>query len=918
MKLRLIATFALSLSFLFLSAQSKLVLDHNWSFDVYGDDLGTGGLLLKDLDKNGIADIIVTGTSSSPDGFNPSGMFSIIEFNAERQTYLPKRISRLFSHAITAMTLADVDGDGIDEFLVGFANGEIKVIDSRTFNEVRSLETNIADDYFYYRVGISGLATGDIDNDGTPNIVATNQDTTYIFSMTGKLLRKSAGPGGTLILANIDRDAAIETLYSGGQVLQYSVSDVKKEYTFFPYIYTISTIRTADMNRDNIPDLLYSSRDSVHIVDLANKNRILSIAKGDYGSISDFQLHDYTGDGVPDVFAGNDQFEVLFVFNGVTGQLEFEVHDTHRNGLEALVIGNLDDDPDLEFLYTSGARCTCLDHLYVYDMSTKNLEWMSTFRGSGLNAFDVGRFTGDDEILAIGSQGQHTGWTDRGFISGFILKDKKFAWADKQSEYGPLQYRATAMRFGDIDNDGENELLVGVESSYAFTYVHALDANFNVKHSYEISGMSYVADILIADFDDDGRNEVIVTSGTWVSGSTHPHEWKNFVHIFDGASGNLEWLSAQLGGMSSRVGNIRMGNIDDDPAMELVMLRYGIEYWQQKPAAILVVDGWTRELTVHEGDGYTAIELDDFDKDGIDDIIAGTKEGELLVLSGGSFEEKKQLFHTGSGISALRRLDVNDDDISEFVFADQFRLRVLDVVNVGIIAQTDTLSWRTAEYNSLIVHKNAEQFELIVNAGHTLYSLSLESVPNQPPSAFALISPADNSELPRTEWLEFDWEPSTDDELVTYTLTLRGGDFETVIRDINQTHISISSSGFLENQTYEWSVTATDQYEHVSSETFSFRIVPVITGVSNEVNVPCELYPNPFQNSLLIRNAGTQFIDEIRINDLRGGNHLKQNVSLPVNSEMSLTGLEGFPAGMYICTLASRGTVVGQVKLIKY
>src|SRR5690606_11809427 len=102
-------------------------------------------------------------------------------------------------------------------------------------------------------------------------------------------------------------------------------------------------------------------------------NRILSIAKGDYGSISDFQLHDYTGDGVPDVFAGNDQFEVLFVFNGVTGQLEFEVHDTHRNGLEALVIGNLDDDPDLEFLYTSGARCTCLDHLYVYDMSTKNL-----------------------------------------------------------------------------------------------------------------------------------------------------------------------------------------------------------------------------------------------------------------------------------------------------------------------------------------------------------------------------------------------------------------------------------------------------------------------------------------------------------------------------------------------------------------
>ena len=905
----------------FVSAQSKPALDYQWSFDVYGDNLGRGGLLVKDSDNNGIIDILVTGTSGSPTGFDSFGMFSIIEFSPEHGTYRPKRISRLFFYEITATHLADLDADGTDEILIGFTNGEIKVIDSRTFNEIRSIHTFIKKGIFYSGEGIAGIATGDIDNDGTRNIVATNKDTTYIFSLTGKLIKKSSGPKGSLILTNIDHDSAIETLYSGGQVIEYSVAEAKEEYTFFPAGYSKNNIRVADMNRDNISDLLYSSRDSVHIVDVANKRKILSIGKGEYGAISDFQLHDYTGDGIPEIFAGNDQFEVLFVFNGFTGQLEFELHDMHRNGLDALVIGNVDNEPGDEIIYASGAGCTCLDHIYVYDMQTKSLKWLSTFRSSALNAFDVGRFSNDDndDLLVIGNQGQHTGWSDRGFLSGFVLKDKRFAWGDNQSEYGPFQHRASAIRFGDIDNDGQNELLIGVEGSYASTRVYAYDSDFNVKRTFEISGMSYIADILVADFDNDDQNEIIVTSGTWVSGSTHPDEWKNFVYIFDGASGSIEWKSPQLGGMSSRVGNILVGNIDGDPAMEVVMAGYRFDSWQSKPSAILVLDGWTNELKLHDVEGLTTIELDDFDKDGIEDLIVGTSGGDLLVLDGHSFDEKRQLLRTTSGISALRKVDINDDGISEFIFADQFRVRVLDVANSRIVAQTDTLNWRTGEYNSIKIYEHAnDRIEVLVNAGHTLYSFDLDSVPNRIPAMFSLITPMNDAELPSTGWLEFDWEPSMDDDLVTYTFSLRGGDMDSVVTNIPQTHLTFKSSLFAEGQSYQWSVIATDQYESIASETFSFRIVPMITGINDEVHARYELYPNPFQNSFSIRNEGTDHIDEIRINDLRGTNHLRQQVSIPLDGDLLITNLEDFPSGIYICTLSSRGTVVYKVKLVKY
>jgi len=60
-----------------------------------------------------------------------------------------------------------------------------------------------------------------------------------------------------------------------------------------------------------------------------------------------------------------------------------------------------------------------------------------------------------------------------------------------------------ALRIGDIDNDGENEVLVGKRDS-----MEAFDKKGNLKWSVKNSGYGLL-DLLIADIDGDGKNEIL-------------------------------------------------------------------------------------------------------------------------------------------------------------------------------------------------------------------------------------------------------------------------------------------------------------------------------------------------------------------------------------------------------------------------
>ncbi len=451
-------------------------------------------------------------------------------------------------------------------------------------------------------------------------------------------------------------------------------------------------------------------------------------------------LYDYTADGVPDVFAGNDQFEVLYVYDGQTTLFDYDIQDPKRNGVTALMIAELDDEPGPEIIWTSGANCSCSDHLFVYDMETKEMKWMSRYTPQGFQAFDFGNINtasaGDPSQLVVGGYGTYLNYYDENFLTTFDLQTKKVLHESNGRLPGISADSPTAIEIADLDNDGKSEILAGHESSYSYSTVGVYNENYEFQRSFTIYGMSYIADMEVTDIDGDGRKELIVTSGTHVAGSTHPQEWQNYIYIFDAQNGTQLWRSEQLAGMSSRLGNIRVANIDEDPAKEIVILQYYAGWNVTKPV-LYIIDGWNYQLKSDDSRDYRAFDLSDFDQDGRYDIVAAVG-GKIMVLDGEKLSLKKEFNPSKGDINAIECVDLNDDGNEEYIFSNTENLFIYDVVH-GAISQSETLGEYTGLYTPIRVHKTENGAEVFVATSHTLYSLNVGAMP---PASFRPLTPA--------------------------------------------------------------------------------------------------------------------------------------------------------------------------------
>ncbi|WKN44966.1 FG-GAP-like repeat-containing protein [Tunicatimonas pelagia] len=277
----------------------------------------------------------------------------------------------------------------------------------------------------------------------------------------------------------------------------------------------------------------------------------------------------------------------------------------------------------------------------------------------------------------------------------------------------------TAIKIGDVDNDGQNELLVGIETSYAYSDVYALNENQEIINEYRIYGMNMILGIEIADIDLDNENEVIITSGTNVSGSTDPERYQNYIYVFDGKTGEVEWKSPLLDGISSKVGSVKIGNIDDDEALEVLALQYESRKWETQ---LLIYDGVSQELTA-KFLSINAFDISDLDSDGIDDIVVGMNSGKIGILERDTWEIATTYSGGSDKINSLAAVDFNGDGNQEFVYSDDYKLYIYDPLQLSIKWQSDTINYYgVGRYNSLKVQDLDMDgaIDILLNTGHTL------------------------------------------------------------------------------------------------------------------------------------------------------------------------------------------------------
>lgn len=160
----------------------------------------------------------------------------------------------------------------------------------------------------------------------------------------------------------------------------------------------------------------------------------------------------------------------------------------------------------------------------------------------------------------------------------------------------------------DLDGDSVDELVIGMRQTDTYTLpvestILVMDGESKQVLNSVVVDAEVVKSIYTGDIDNDGKIELVVLGTT---------DSTRVIRIYEGINLTLEWASPILkstGGLPE----IRLGNVDGDPAMEIVT---GMGH---------VIDGLTHETQLIKADGFPgyplSIAVGDADNDGIDDIL---------------------------------------------------------------------------------------------------------------------------------------------------------------------------------------------------------------------------------------------------------------------------------------------------------
>ncbi len=724
MKLKIILLITLFNTLFTLGQDDSVVL--NWQFGKLGNDLGKAGILALDVDGDGKDEIITTANSTSQfsSSVDRNYFMSVLKFNGVTNQYETFWLSGTYFYEITALATSEKDKNGSFKIFLGFENGDIAVYDSLKQVELWKT-TDEYTSYPPYTYSVNDIILGDIDNDLEEDIIAISKTETFIYDFEYNLKKTLPYGSNFVTLGDIDSDGRQETVYSNGQILQIVGEVIDDEFKLNKYVLSESvSIEFEDFNGDNTIDLVYSSRDTLYAFDYKNKVEIWNKkweSDNHHIDIGHIWLSDHNEDGVKDVIIGDSFNDGIYAYNGINGNLEFDLFNFPIFGITNLVVGNFDDDNNRELVWTHGVNLSGVDELFVNDFVTKNEEWRSRLITNNFNAFDVGDIDNDGELEIISA---NFSYDDGSYISVFDGTTKTI----ENQNIEPLSSfnnGITSLKVGDIDNDGINDLLAGVSFGASRSSVYVLDTNdYSIIRSFQIDGMSIIMDVAIEDIDLDGLNEVIVTTGTNVSGSSNSEEWQNYIYIFNGVTGEIEWQSPQIAGVGSKVGSIKIGNIDQDEALEVVTFLYSNFGISSK---LLVIDGVSYDFVEAPMD-VNAVELTDYNEDGIDEILVGSRMGKLSMLNGVTLELAKEYPLDLNSITSLEVIDLNNDAKEEFVLSDTQKLYVYDTSKEKIVWQSTGISQNDAgQFDSFIasdLDANAN-IDFIFNGGHALYNFEV-------------------------------------------------------------------------------------------------------------------------------------------------------------------------------------------------
>ncbi|MET0552699.1 MAG: hypothetical protein ABW221_06660 [Vicinamibacteria bacterium] len=621
-----------------LPATAALAVTEEWRFHVWGYGIGSAGLHAVDVDADGDREIV---TSSA------AGYWYIASRRPDGR-YEQDWSSDQYPGGVTSLALAQVDADPALEVLVG-SEGRVLVYDGAT----RQLQIS----WSTPAVEVTGLTVADVDGDGAREAVFCDSyfetDSLYIYTLaTGVEEFVGRGYGcEDLAVGNVDADPGLEivvaTTFDDGLVVDGTTHAVQWSNAFgFG-----ERVALGDVDGDGRVEIVAGPVGrgiAVFDAQLQSLERTFPVDL----YVDALEVLDVEGDGPLEIVYGDDQWGMIHVHNGQTLALKWEVTNPDH-GVTGIAFGNLDGDAAPELIWGANESSSGSDHLFVVDAATRVTEWVNTALLGPFPALAHGDVDADGraEILYGNRSLDHSGgpW----FVRDALTKQLEYeSVPDDGFDFDGLWRIAVA----NVDADPQLEIFVtrvhpvsGVSELACYDgLTHAVQWHIPRPLDSRLRGLRAV------NVDADPAVELVLTT-------IDPLR----VFVLTAATGAVEWESPSF--QSWEPSLLRVGNVDADPNPEIVFAGEG--------SFLFVIDGVTHVFNNLGNLKVRALDLADRDHDGVQEIVVGTDDGRVLVVSPGG-AVLQTLLDQPDAIDALRLVDVTGDGVLDLVSV------TLDTINI--------------------------------------------------------------------------------------------------------------------------------------------------------------------------------------------------------------------------------------------
>ncbi len=664
-----------------------------WRRTALGSQIGASGLTVADLDGDGRPEILVGGNSRFDHSLND--FWQILRWDGTNYSQIWESLPEGTLRVLTAF---QADTDRALEILTTSRN-EIRLYDGATRKIERRILTPASE--------IRSLAVADLDGDGKVELIFCDPIDLFVANLaTGTLLWRLPGFGGSsLAVGQLDDDAAQEIVVTGfgeiGRVIDGMTRQVEWPH---PAGFGFS-VRLADLTGDSRLEIIALVPAGVRVFDPRRRTQLWKRLTNDGATA--IAVGDIDGDGRNEVVYG-DFYRGLRVLDGRSGAGRWLLDSESISGTSAVAIGDPDNDGKTEILWALNSRLTTVD------VSRRQIDWSDLGFSGPIHGFDFGDVDADGrrEFLYTG-YGADTNW--------FVHDARNFRpefQGESVTDYFP--YGFIRLVSANVDSDPQREIFLTGGQSSGLGNFGALIAYDGKTHTqewrYDLTDSGAFQALAIADVDRDGHLEVVASTGGEID-----NRGGQIVYVFDAATGNLEWRSPPLSSeLYGYLYPLRIAQIDDDPQPEIVVR--GVQ------GSILVLDAVKRIVEMQTQPlGVAAFDVHDLDGDGKSEIVVASG-GKLAVVDLSTSRLGVPLASYPDFISSLRVLDLNGDGKADFLLTSDYRVRAIDGASKVEVWRSPKLGYFVGSVDSLFPgdFDGDGQLEFAVSAG--LYGLILYEI----------------------------------------------------------------------------------------------------------------------------------------------------------------------------------------------